>query len=54
MIEPSENGTAAIYSVAGALVKQISVTEGSRTAIPLAPGIYFVKLGTTTAKVIVG
>ena len=54
VIEPSENGTAAIYSVAGALVKQISVTEGSRTAIPLAPGIYFVKLGTTTAKVIVG
>ena len=54
VIESSENGTAAIYSVAGALVKQISVTEDSRTAIPLAPGIYFVKLGTTTAKVIVG
>lgn len=54
VIESSENGTAAIYSAAGALVKQISVTEGSRTAIPLAPGIYFVKLGTTTAKVIVG
>lgn len=53
VIESSENGTAVIYSASGALVKQIDVIEGNRTAIPLATGIYFVKLGTTTAKVIV-
>ena len=53
IIAAVEDGEAAVYDFTGRLINSVSVASGNSTAVPVAPGCYIVKSGTTTQSVIV-
>ena len=53
IIAAAEDGEAAVYDFTGRLIKSVPVIAGDNTAVPVMPGCYIVKTGTTTQSLIV-
>ena len=53
IIAAAEDGEAAVYDFTGRLIKSVPVIAGDNTAVPVTPGCYIVKSGTTTQSVVV-